>query len=40
MDHSSAMLLVDPAGNLRALFSAPHDANVLSKDYVAIREHV
>ncbi len=37
--HSSAMLLVDPAGNLRALFSAPHDANVLSKDYVAIREH-
>jgi protein SCO1/2 len=40
VDHSSAMLLVGPAGNLRALFSAPHDANILSKDYVAIREHV
>ena len=40
VDHSSAMLLVDPTGNLRALFSAPHDANILSKDYVAIREHV
>jgi protein SCO1 len=39
VDHSSAMLLVDPTGSLHALFSAPHDANVLSKNYVAIREH-
>ncbi|MDH3673206.1 MAG: SCO family protein [Gammaproteobacteria bacterium] len=40
VDHSSAMLLIDPAGNLRALFSAPHHANMLSQNYVAIRENV
>lgn len=39
VDHSSAMLLVNPSGSLHALFSAPHNAKVLSENYVAIREH-
>ncbi len=38
VDHSSAMLLIDPSGSLYALFSAPHDATLLSKNYIAIRE--
>ena len=33
MDHSTAIMLVNPAGLLVALFSAPHDADVLIRDF-------
>lgn len=33
VDHSSALFLVDPAGALRAVFSAPHDAAKLATDF-------
>lgn len=38
VDHSAAIALLDPSGDLRALFSAPHTADVLAGDYLAIRE--
>lgn len=38
VDHSSAIVLLDANGDLRALFSAPHTADVLAGDYLAIRE--
>lgn len=40
VDHSAAMALLDPNGDLRALFSAPHTADGLAGDYLAIREAV
>jgi protein SCO1/2 len=33
MDHSTAILLVNPEGRLTALFSAPHVLDVLARDY-------
>ncbi len=36
VDHSSAILLTNPAGQLQAVFSAPHNADRLIKDYQAI----
>jgi protein SCO1/2 len=33
VDHSAAIFLVDPQGALRALFSTPHEANVIADDY-------
>jgi protein SCO1 len=33
VDHSSALFLVSPAAELRAIFSAPHDATALAEDY-------
>lgn len=38
VDHSAAIFLVDPEGALHALFSAPHDANVIAADYRRIVE--
>ena len=38
VDHSAAMALLDANGDLRALFSAPHAADILAVDYLAIRE--
>lgn len=32
VDHSTAVLLLDPRGRLRALFSAPHDVDTLVHD--------
>lgn len=37
VDHSAAMVLIGPQGRLRAVFSAPHSAEVLASDYLAIR---
>lgn len=37
VDHSTAMALIDPKGSLRAMFSAPHAADVLASDYLTIR---
>ncbi|MFQ5934878.1 MAG: SCO family protein [Acidiferrobacterales bacterium] len=38
VDHSSTMLLVDPLTRVHAIFSAPHQGDVLASDYVAIRQ--
>ena len=40
IDHSSAILLTNPAGQLAAFFSAPHNANTIVSDYKAIRNYV
>lgn len=37
VDHSASILLVDPAGDLRAIFGAPHKPAVLATDYRLIR---
>ncbi len=37
VDHSAAMVLIGPQGKLRAIFSAPHSAEVLASDYLVIR---
>jgi protein SCO1/2 len=39
MDHSASVILVDPAGRYHALFSPPHDAGVMAKDFIAIAEN-
>jgi protein SCO1/2 len=36
VDHSAAMVLVDPQGRYRALFSPPHDAAIMAQDILAI----
>jgi len=37
VDHSGAILLVNPYGNLHALFSAPHEAERLVNEFTRIR---
>lgn len=39
IDHSGTFLLLDPAGKLRAVFSMPHDASKIAKDYATITKH-
>ncbi|KAB7627840.1 SCO family protein [Alkalilimnicola sp. S0819] len=39
VDHSSAVLLINPQGQLQALFGGPHKADTLARDYRLIREH-
>lgn len=36
VDHSSAILLSNPQGQLQAVFSAPHQANTIIKDYQSL----
>lgn len=36
MDHSSAVVLLDPLGQMRAVFSAPHQAQTIAQDFVKI----
>jgi protein SCO1 len=38
VDHSAVIVLIGPQAKLRAVFSAPHTAAVLSSDYLAIRQ--
>jgi len=38
MDHSSAVLLIDPRGQLRGVFAAPHVAQKIVTGFAAIRE--
>jgi len=40
VDHSAHILLFNPQGHFQALFSYPHDARKLLKDYQLIRKHV
>ena len=37
LDHSASVLLIDPAGRLRALFSPPHQATAIAADFERIR---
>ncbi len=39
IDHTGSILLVDPDGELIAVFSMPHQANRIVKDYSAITSH-
>ena len=38
MDHSSAVLLIDPDGNFRGVFAAPHAAQKIVDGYREIRK--
>lgn len=35
-DHSSTLYIINPKGQVQAIFTAPHDADVLAKDYRSI----
>jgi protein SCO1/2 len=37
VDHSAAILLINPRGQLQALFKAPHDAGTIARDFKRIR---
>ena len=39
IDHSGSILLINPQGQLHAVFSMPHDADKMVKDYTTIIEH-
>ena len=39
VDHSGAIFLINPAGEIRALFSPPHTAATLADDYRRIVKH-
>lgn len=39
VDHSSAVLLFDPAGRLRAVLTPPHNPDVMAADFLKIYEH-
>ena len=36
MDHSASIILVDPQGRYRALFSPPHDPAIMAEDILAL----
>ncbi len=36
IDHSSHMFLINPEGQIKAIFTAPHTSDVLAKDYINI----
>ncbi len=36
MDHSASLILIDPEGRYRALFSPPHDPAIMARDILAI----
>jgi protein SCO1/2 len=36
MDHSAAIILVDPQGRYHALFSQPHDSGIMAQDFLMI----
>ena len=38
VDHSTAIMLVDPQGNLRAIFSSPENGDKFAQDYQAITQ--
>lgn len=39
MDHSAAILLLDPQGRFHALFSPPFDARALAEDYLHLTQY-
>ena len=40
VEHSAALLLVNPKGELQAVFGPPHEPDTIARDFVAIRGHV
>ena len=36
MDHSASIYLIDPQGQLAAIFSAPHDPALMAQDFMAL----
>jgi protein SCO1/2 len=36
MDHSASLILIDPQGRYRALFSPPHDPAIMAEDILAL----
>ena len=37
--HNSTIYVVGPGAELLAIFSAPHDANIIATDFLKIRQH-
>ena len=40
VEHSAALLLVNPGGELQAVFGPPHEPDVIARDIVAIRAYL
>ena len=40
VDHSAALLLVNPKAELQAVFGPPHEPDVIARDLIAIRRHL
>ena len=40
VEHSAALLLVNPEGELQAVFGPPHEPDAIARDIVAIRSHL
>ena len=40
VEHSAALLLVNPDGKLQAVFGPPHEPDAVARDIVAIRAHL
>jgi len=40
VEHSAALLLVNPKGELQAVFGPPHTPDAIARDIVAIRDHL
>ena len=40
VEHSAALLLVNPKGELQAVFAPPHEPDAMARDVVAIRGHL
>ena len=38
IDHSTAVLLINPQGQLQGIFAAPHSAKTMASGFLAIRE--
>lgn len=39
IDHSGTLLLINPEGKLQAMFSPPHDSNILAKELKVLMNH-
>ena len=39
VDHSAAIILFDPDGAFRAVFSVPHDPSAIANDFLAIKSY-
>ena len=40
VEHSAALLLVNPKGELQAVFGPPHAPDAIARDIIAIRDHL
>jgi protein SCO1/2 len=39
VDHSAAIILLDPDGAFRAVFGVPHDPDLIANDFLAIKDY-